>query len=165
MTTSGRVVGYMVLISLVIGTATAVAATGRVTASLVVSGALGWSFVPVLQLLTGLILIRGAGDGRWRQLERYFELHWPWSLWILAYHAALLLLPTRTLGTWLALTGVVPMLVTVRLLLKFAERHVTVDRRAAIRRVALHQAVTYSVFLAYAAFAVALWTRVLKVLA
>jgi hypothetical protein len=155
----------MVLVSLVIGTATAVAATERVTASIVVSGALGWSFVPVLQLLTGLILIHGGRGARWRTLERYFELHWPWSLWILAYHAALLLLPTRTLGTWLALTGVVPMLVTARLLLRFTQEHVTEDRRAAIRRVVLHQAVTYSVFLAYAAVAVALWTRVLKVLA
>ena len=79
--------------------------------------------------------------------------------------AALLLLPSRTLGTWLALTGVVPMLVTARLLLRFAERHVTGDRRAAVGRVVLHQVVTYSVFLAYAAVAVALWTRVLKVLA
>jgi hypothetical protein len=155
----------MVLISVVIGAATAAAATDRVTVSLVISGALGWSFVPVLQLLTGLILIQGSRGGRWRQLERYFELHWPWSLWILAYHAALLLLPTRTLGTWLALTGVVPLLITVRLLLQFTQNHVTEDRRAAIRRVVLHQAVTYSVFLAYAAVAVALWTRVLKVLA
>ena len=160
-----RVFGFMLLVSLIIGTATAAAATGRVTLSLVGSGALGWSFVPVLQLLTGLILIRGP-RGEWLvQLERYFELHWPWSLWILAYHAALLLLPTRALGTWLALTGVVPMVVTARLLLHFTRVHVVDDRRAAIRRVVLHQAVTYSVFLAYAAVAVALWSRVLKVLA
>ena len=155
----------MLLVSLIIGTATAVAATGRVTVSLVGSGALGWSFVAVLQLLTGLILVRGPHGERLRQLERYFALHWPWSLWILAYHAALLLLPTRALGTWLALTGVVPMAVTARLLLQFTETYVTLDRRAAIRRVVLHQAVTYSLFLAYAAVAVALWSRVLKVLA
>jgi hypothetical protein len=142
-----------------------VAATERVTASRVVSGARGWSVVPLLQLLTGLILIRGAREERLRQLERYFALHWPWSLWILADHAALLLLPTRALGTWLALTGIVPMAVTARLLLQFTRTHVTRDHRAAIRRVVLHQALTYSIFLAYAAVAVALWTRVLKVIA
>ena len=155
----------MLLVSLIIGTATAVAATGRVTVSLVGSGALGWSFVAVLQLLTGLILVRGPRGERLRQLERYFALHWPWSLWILAYHAALLLLPTRALGTWLALTGVVPMAVTARLLLQFTEAYVTLDRRAAIRRVVLHQAITYTLFLTYAAVAVALWSRVLKVFA
>jgi hypothetical protein len=42
---------------------------------------------------------------------------------------------------------------------------VIADRRAAIRRVVLHQAITYGVFVAYAAVAVALWSRVLKVLA
>jgi hypothetical protein len=120
--------------------------------------------VPVLQLLTGGILVRGT-QGAVRQLEHYFSLHWPWSLWILAYHAALLLLPTRALGTWLALTAVVPMAVTARLLLRFTRAEVIADRRAALRRVVLHQAVTYGVFVAYAAVAVALWSRVLKVLA
>lgn len=155
----------MVLVSLIIGTATTAAATGRVTLSLVVSGALGWSFVPVLQLLTGSILVRGPQGDRPRLLEHYFALHWPWSLWLLAYHGALLLLPTRALGTWLALTAVVPIAVTARLLLRFTRSRVTADRRAAIRRVVLHQAITYGVFLAYAAAAVALWSRVLKVLA
>lgn len=155
----------MALVALIMGTATTAAATGRVTMGLVAGGALGWSFVPLLQLLTGLLLIRGLRAGRLRQLERYFALHWPWSLWILAYHTALLLLPTRSLGTWLALTAVVPIAITARLLVRFAQTHVTGDRRAAIRRVVLHQAVTYGIFLAYVAVAVALWTRVLKVLA
>lgn len=63
------------------------------------------------------------------------------------------------------MTAVVPIAITARLLVRFAQTHVTGDRRTAIRRVVLHQAVTYGIVLAYVAVAVALWTRVLKVFA
>ncbi len=80
-----RVLGYMALVALVIGTSVSAAATERVTLSLVLTSALAWSFVPLLQLGTGLWLVRSAGAGRRvAALERYFETHRPWSLFILA---------------------------------------------------------------------------------
>ncbi len=151
----------MTLIALVIGTSVTVSATERVTVLLVLAGALGWSFVPILQLATGLILIRGAG-ARTRRLSGYFATHWPWSLWILTAHAAMLLSNfVRTYGLWLAPTAVVPMLWTVRLLLGFCREELRLDNRQCRRRVAMHQVTTYVLVLVCVAFAVALWPRLL----
>ena len=163
MTSGVRLLGYVALVSLVIGTATAAAATERVTLSLVMSGAAGWSFVPLLQLVTGALLVRNTGPGTMSRLERYCSLHWPWTSWILVYHGALLVLPSRATGTWLTLTGVIPMVWTAWLLLGFCRGELSLDHRAAIRRVALHQGITYTVLFAYASVAVALWPRIVGV--
>lgn len=149
----------MALVALVIGTSVTVAATERLTLSLVLSGSLGWVFVPLLQLLTGLLLVRGLPGGRMRQLERYFATHWPWSIWILVFNAAVLLLPMRLTGLWLTATAVVPMLWTVWLLMEFCRQDLALDSRMARRRVLLHQSVTYVLVVGYVSVAVALWPR------
>lgn len=156
-----KLAARMALVALVIGTAVTVAAAGRVTIPLLITGVLGWSFVPVLQLLTGLLLVRNGSGPRLRQLERYFATHWPWSIWILAFHAALLLVPPAYAGVWLTTTAMAPILWTVMLLLEFCRRELMLDRRTAVRRVALHQAVTYLLVLGYVSIAVALWPRIL----
>jgi hypothetical protein len=152
--------GRMALVALVIGSATAIAATERVTFALVLAGASGWAFVPLLQALTGLLLLRGSRGPRLPSLERYFALHWPWSLWIIAFSGAVLLLPPRLTGVSLVATAVVPLLWTVWLLLDYCRADLGFDRRTARRRVALHQAVTYGLVVGYVSLAVALWPRV-----
>lgn len=159
-----RLAARMALVALVIGTAVTVAAAGRVTIPLVITGVLGWSFVPVLQLLTGLLLVRTTPGPRLRQLERYFATHWAWSIWILAFHAAVLVVPPAYAGVWLATTAVAPILWTGMLLLEFCRRELMLDRRAAVRRVALHQSVTWLLVLVYVSVAVALWPRIVGVL-
>jgi hypothetical protein len=160
-----RIVGQMALIALVIGTSLSVAATERVTISLVVAGTLGWSFVPVLQLLTGVLLIRGTRVDRPAALERYFDTHWPWSLWILTSSAVLLMIPvTRAFGLWTALTAGVPVIWTVRLLLGYCRTVLHLSTAQARLRVALHQILTYAITLAYINAAVALWPRIVGLL-
>jgi hypothetical protein len=170
-----QTLGRMALIALVIGTAVTVSATERVTISLVAAGAIGWSFVPVLQLLTGWLLLSGpvvAGGpvpgvatgpvpGSGLALDRYFATHWPWSLWILAVHGGFLMLPAiRTVGLLFVVTAAVPVIWTVRLLLVFCRDELRMSRRQSWRRVALHQAVTYLLVFGYITFAVALWPRI-----
>jgi hypothetical protein len=155
-----KLLGHMALVALVIGVSVTVAATGRVTLPLVISGAVGWGFVPVLQLMTGMLIVRGARGPLVRRLEGYFTLHWPWSVWIVAFHAALLLLPSRWSGLWLAATASVPILFTTWLLLAFCQQELSLPRRLAVRRVGEHQVVTYALVLAYVSVAIALWPRI-----
>jgi hypothetical protein len=124
-----------------------------------------------LQALTGILLVRGPGPGAsatdlTAALDRYFAAGWPWSLWILSVHGAVLMVPwTRSLGPLPAITAVAPMFWTVRLLLDICRNDLAMERAKARRRVALHQAVTYLLVLAYIAFAVALWPRIVEMVA
>jgi len=151
----------MGLVALVIGTAVAAAATERVTIPLVLTSTLGWAFVPVIQLLTGLLLVRGVAPGRRvYALERYFDTHRPWSLWILGVHAVFLLVPASR-GVALVITplAILPAVLTVRALVKVCREVLGMPATAARRAVALHQAVTYVIVLAYAAWASAYLPR------
>jgi hypothetical protein len=160
-----RITGRMALIALVIGTSFTVAATERITVALVLAGAIGWSFVPVLQLLTGLLLVGATRRDRLFVLERYFDTHWPWSLWILAAHALFLMVPvTRAFGVWVAMTAAVPLIWTVALLTGYCHDVLQLSAAQARRRVALHQVVTYAIILAYINAAVALWPRIVGLL-
>jgi hypothetical protein len=152
----------MLLIALVIGTSVTVSATERVTIPLVLGGTIAWSFVPGLQLLTGLLLVRGIDGGRARALDQYFATHWPWSLWILGFHGLVLMWPPiRALGLLPVATAVVPMIMTFRLLLSLGRQHLGLSGFQVWRRVALHQGVTYLLVLGYVSFAVALWPRLI----
>lgn len=151
----------MALVALVIGTAVAASATERVTLSLVLTGAIGWAFVPVLQLLTGLVLVGRAGGDRVWLLDRYFATGWPWLMWILAAHAAVVVIPiSRNLGLWMVATAAVPVLWTGRLLWAFCREALRLDRTQTRRAILVHQGVTYALVLAYICIAVALWPRI-----
>jgi hypothetical protein len=155
-------VGRMALVALVIGTAVTTSATERVTLSLVLAGAIGWSFVPLLQLFTGWMLVRGFAQDRVRLLNRYFATHWPWSLWILASYALLLMFPgTRRFAFWITLTAALPVLWTFHLLLRFCREELRLGILRSWTRVATHQAVTYTIVFAYIFVAVSLWPRIL----
>jgi hypothetical protein len=152
----------MALVAIVIGTSVTVSATERVGASLILSGAVGWSFVPALQLLTGLLLVRGGPGGRVELLARYFRLHKPWSLWILAAHTILLLVPiSRHHQQWMTISLAVPVLWTLWLLLRFCREELRLDAPRALRRVVVHQSATYALAFVYVFVAVALWPRIL----
>lgn len=156
-----RLVARMVLVALVVGVSVTSSATERVNLSLVISGALGWSFVPVLQLVTGLLVVRRPSIGAIASLDKYFATGWPWLLWILALHAVFILFPaTHAFGRLLMLTAVAPMLWTVRLLMQLCRHELGLDARTSLRRVLVHQGVTYSVVFAYISIAVALWPRI-----
>jgi hypothetical protein len=159
--TTTRLVGRMAVVALVIGTSVTASATERVTVPLVLAGALGWAFVPVLQLATGLLLVRAAPGDRLALLDRYFSTGWPWLLWILAMHATFVGIPaTRNLGLSLTATAAVPMLWTVRLLFAFCREDLGLDTAQTRWRVGAHQGTTYLLVLGYVWLAVALWPRI-----
>lgn len=158
----------MALVAVIIGTSVTVSATERVTLALVLAGSIGWSFVPLLQLLTGLLLIRGtARSRRLDLLDRYFATGWSWNLWILAIHVTLLLWPaSRRLGILvIGIAAIVPIVWTLKSLFDYCRRDLGLDPRGARARVFQHQAVTYALVVAYVIFAVSLWPRVVGLFA
>jgi hypothetical protein len=156
----------MALVALVLATAMSIAATGRLTIALLISGLVCFWFLPVLQFLTGLLMVRHRGVIPLRvALDGYFETHRPWSLWILVMAATVILLPNPGGATYpLALTAVVPAAFTARSLLRFSRVALGDSRRQAWQRVALHQGATFVALIAYMDLSVALWPRVLAVL-
>ena len=155
----------MLLVAAAIGTSVTMTATEHVDVWLVISGTAGWSFVPFLQLGTGLVLVRGAPIPLTNALDRYFATGWPWSLWILTAHAALLMIPwLRGYAFVLLLTVVVPIWLTSRLLIDVCRRDLGMPHRAATRRVIGHQALTYALVVVYVQLSVALWPRIVGVL-
>lgn len=154
-----RIVGRMALLSVILGVSFSAAATERVDAGLVVSTSLAWSFVPVVQLLTGLVLTRGSAK-RFTALDAYFATHRPWSLWILGIHALFLLAgPARSAALWLALTAVVPAVWTARLLVTMCRDRLGLSARESRRRVAIHEVLSCGLILLYVWFAAALGAR------
>lgn len=157
-----RLLGQILFVALVIGTSVTAAATERVTLSLVLSGMIGWGFVPLAQLGTGLWLTRQAAAGRRQQaLEQYFDTHVAWSLWILAVHALFVVWPvSRRFALLLLSTGLLPGVLTARALLNLCRRELGMSERASRRAVAVHQGSTCLAAAAYVAWASAYVPRV-----
>ena len=155
------VIVEMVLLALVIGTVTAVLGTGRVTIPLVASTTVVWCWIPLLQLLTGLLFIRGTRLPLSQALARYFQTGRYWSCWLLLFAGAVLLAPQPfTVLNLLKATALIPLLLTARALVEAGMDICGDTRPAARRRVVMHQALTYAVFLVYFGWAVALGPRI-----
>jgi hypothetical protein len=149
----------MALLSVILGVSFSAAATERVDAGLVVSTSAAWSFVPVAQLLTGLLLTRGVPE-RVAALDAYFATHGPWSLWILSVHALFLLAePARSAALAIAVSGAVPGIWTARLLVRLCRERLGLSARESRRRVAIHEALSYGLIGLYVWFASALGAR------
>jgi hypothetical protein len=167
---TGRGVAFRrpALVALVIGTATAVSATERVTFSLVASGTICWSFVPALQMATAACVLRSAGRpdiGMGRRLDLWFMGHGPWSLWLLAGGALLFWPPDIPyLELWMVAGAIVPAAWTAWIGTAFCRKVLADSRPRARRRMALHQAMTWAIVIAYIVLAAQLWPRFLAVL-
>jgi hypothetical protein len=154
------VIGYIGWTALMLGTATAVMATGRITLSLVLSGMLVWSFVPVFQVLTGLVLVRGSRTPRAVALARYFAPGWYWWIWYLILSAILLIVPHAGRFLYALLcTFPIPAALTVRSLVALRRELHGDNAFTALRHVAVHQGVTYLSLAVYIGWTVALWAR------
>jgi hypothetical protein len=161
-----RALGGPAYSALLIGGITAVAATGRITASLIASGVLCWSLVPLLQIATAAPFAFRALPPtmtRARALELWFLAHGPWSLWIFV---ALGVLATTTASqTWVVATGAVPGMWTARLITVFFREVMRLPIGGAIRRTVAHQAITWALILTYIEVMTATFTRVLGAVA
>lgn len=155
-----RLVSRMVLVAIVVGAATSVASTGRITVLLLLSGVACWSVVPLVQLGTGLLLVRGSRVSMLRALERYFQTHAAWSLWLLGVAGIVVLLPNPV--EWivpLALTFIFPLALTVRQLYTFCRGELGFSTAVARRRTLVHQAATVGCLAAYLEYAGRLLVR------
>src|SRR4051812_44812797 len=138
------------LAALVIGVSVAMTATGRATPALVLSTTLTGSYIVLLQLAIALPLIAPAarrGPGVAPAVDLFFAGHAPWSLFMLLA-AALLPLPVQGATTRAVLpVGLVPLVLTARIVAAFFSEVLGMDRRAAWRMMLIHQAITWTVFI------------------
>ena len=155
-----RLLGRVLLVSLVLGTSAEAAATERVTLAGLAWNSLVWAFVPVLQLATGMVLVaRVRGRRLSDALAAYFGTHRAWSLWIIAGSAAALVRLPPQLSLVVAATALIPAVLTMRALRRLCTEEFGMSPRSAWRAVAVHQGVTLVLLVLYINFAVALVPR------
>jgi hypothetical protein len=137
------------------------AAAGHVSATLVASEIAAWSFIPLLQLATGAVLIASAKMRRVtfpRAIELLFAAHAPWSLWLVAATVFQTINPDPyvVIGS-----GSVPMAITAVLLAAFGREVLGLSGRQARTRVFAHQAITILLILGYIEVATRLSVRII----
>lgn len=155
----------MALTALILGVSMSVVATGRITLRLLMSELVCWSFVPLLQLFTGLVFIRGTSLDRAGALRAYFGAHRPWLLWMLVVATTLLLLPNPGgVIIFVLLSAIIPSALTFVALRRIAAGVFHESPSRATWRVLAHQAVTILIVLGYVELSVALVPRLLAVL-
>ena len=150
------------LIAAIAGTATAVAATGRVTWRLAVSGAICCSFVALLQVAIALLVISpSAPRPRWlRATDLFFRAHAAWSLWLIGVAAVV---AAAAAGTRVMLyTACVPLAWTAVMVYAFFRHVLELPPRRAAMRTAIHQALTLLAIVLYVGWAMQLWPRILS---
>jgi hypothetical protein len=150
-------------VALVLGAATAMSGTGRVTPSLLFSTTACWSFVVVIQAAIALTLVAGPARrtvGLTRAIDLYFAGHAPWSLWMLAAAAWSPSPIGRPVWPLLA-AAFVPLVLTSRILAAYFREVLEMDPRDAFARAAAQQAMTWATFVVIFGGAVALTPRVL----
>lgn len=149
----------------VIGVSIAISATGRATPALVASTTLTWSYIVVLQLAVALPIVMRARRtiGVARALDLFFAGHAPWSLFALAA-AAWAPSPFGRPFWPLAVSAIVPALLTPRIIVAFCGEVLGMSRRSALRTTAIHQAMTWTLFVAMVWLSSSLTPRLLELL-
>jgi hypothetical protein len=147
-----------------VGIATSVAATERITWSLAVSGAIIWSFAAVVLAITGAAII--LPEGRRVSLPHAIELflvgHGAWSLWLLGAAASVFALSPGAGQDLIALTAFVPAVWTAVVIFWFCREVLGLDAGQAAMRTAIHQALLSLAIVIYVGWAVQLWPRLLS---
>jgi len=152
------------LAALALGTWLALSATGRVTPSMLLGTTMMWSYIVVIQIAIALALIAADAKrtvGVARALDLFFASHAPWSLSLLF---AAVWSPTpwgRPVWPLLVLASVAGVL-TVRILAAFFREVLEMDPRRAAMRTVIHQAITWTLFVAGFWIASAVSPRVLE---
>lgn len=152
------------LLAVMFGLLNSTAAAGHVSATLVASEIGAWSFIPLLQLMTGAALIASAKTRRVtfpRAIELLFAAHAPWSLWLVATTISQTIRPDPYIVIG---SGVVPMAVTAVMLAAFGREVLGLSGREARIRVFAHQAVTILLIVAYIELATRLSVRIIGAL-
>ena len=153
-----------VLIAAMFGLLNSTAAAGHVSATLVASEIAAWSFIPLLQLTTGALLIASAKARRVtfpRAIELLFAAHAPWSLWLVAATVFQTINPDPYIVIG---SGIVPLAITAFMLGAFGREVLGLSGREVRMRVFAHQAVTVLLIVAYIELATRLSVRIIGAL-
>jgi hypothetical protein len=150
------------LVALVFGTVVALVTTGRADPRLVASTTLYWSFVPILQLVAAVALVRSSRQRppMAEAIDALFAANGPWALWLVALAGwAVSAPPVARPMFWILAAALVPLAWTPFLVLAFCRKVLGDPLRAALLKTALHQAAMLLSFLVYVANAIAFAPR------
>lgn len=164
------------LFALLLGACLSLTTSGRLTLRLMLSGALIWSFAPLLQMAGATAVVLLLARRRLplsRALDLYFLGHGPWSLWLLAVAGALAPLPSARVlalidGPWVPralvwLIVLVPFVWSAVITFAFFREALELSPRRALGGLALHGLVIWGAVLSFFLLSDQLWPRVLAV--
>jgi hypothetical protein len=156
------------LVALVLAAGSTYGATGHVTLRLLVTGVVCWTFAVVIQIVTAAIIVRSDYSRPLpfaRRLDLWFIGHGPWSLWICAVTALMANAPVGSRVEWPVIaSAIVPLIWTTLIAVAFCRTVLGDPPNVAVARVAIHQAITWTIGLMYAGWAVALGPRIAEFL-
>jgi hypothetical protein len=151
------------LVLVVMGVVSAISATGRVTATLVPSTMLLWTFVIAVQTAAGLALILSSRARRVSvssAIDLLFAGHLPWSLWVClagGWEAADWPFAVVVAGC----AAVAALIWTIRILSAFTATVLGASRGERWVRLVAHQSFTWFVAAAFVAATSGGWWRLL----
>jgi hypothetical protein len=158
-----------IVVALTIGTAASISSTSHVSIGLVTSVTACWAFLVVIQVVVAWVAMPSASRraiGSARAIDLLFSGHGPWSLWLLAAAAWALAMPTIERDTrWLLASIAVPVIWNAVIVFAFFRAALQLPHDAAVRRTIVHQAVALGSAFAVFGSAVAIWPRIVGVLA
>jgi len=151
------------LVVLVIAVMSPIMAVQRVTLGLVATAALSWSFAVALQAVVGIGLIASAPSRRRsavQALDLWFAGHLPYSLWIVAAFAVMVVAPFGLLGVLIG-TAIVPAIWTAVIASAFCRIVLGTTTSGARWRVAGHFVAIWMITASYIAWAAGGWSQLL----
>lgn len=151
------------LVLLVMAVAVPIMAVQRVTIGLVLTAALSWSFVVVLQLLVGALVIASASARRVeirRALDLWFAGGVPYGVWLLLAAAAMGSARAASVPLFIA-SALIPSLWSAVIVAAFCRTVLRTSRGGARWRATAHFLVVWAIGLSYVAWAAGGWFQLL----
>jgi len=152
------------------GCVVSASASGRISARLILDGAISFAFIPIFQIAAFAIVfrLRRSGDTSFPgAADRFFAGDFPWLLWLVLVAALLGSTPHRVNARWflpIVVSAVVPAVLVARLDFRFFRHDMGATSRQAKSSVVLHRAIAWTLAIAYF-FGIALWSEQLPELA
>jgi hypothetical protein len=157
----------LAFLGLTIGCFVSMLASGRLSARLVVDGALSFAFIPILEVLALLLVLRLCRP----RVEVPFAVdltlflmgNTPWLLWLALAGAMMSVVPPRAIGLGLTraveASTIVPIVWSFLIDLRFFRETAGRSPSSAVRAALLHRAIGWPLAFAYF-LGIAIWTLV-----
>ena len=153
---------HLAVVLAVVGTAVSTMAVQRVSPGLVATAALSWSFVLLIQLSLGALVITSASTrrvGMTRALDLWFATHLPYTLWMLVISVLMATSPYASVEL-VIVTAIAPAAWTAVLLSAFCRVVLGTSRAGARWRATLHLLLIWTTTFGYVAWAAGGWFQI-----